>query len=90
MQKTKQPFTQARLITLVLFSIANTGFPIPSIQNPRTQRTGNFLQPFSQLPGFCAPMRVDINHDIADPGIGLQVLAGNIDLLFRKDSVNLG
>ena len=60
------------------------------IQNPRPDRSRNLLQPLLDLQRLRASLGFDIDHDVTDLRIGLQVLAGDVDLLFGENRVDAG
>ena len=60
------------------------------IQNASPQGSFYLVQPALQFQCFGAFVGFDIDHHIADPGIGLQVLTGDIDALFGEDRVDGG
>ncbi|BBG28981.1 methenyl tetrahydrofolate cyclo hydrolase [Zymobacter palmae] len=57
------------------------------IQDAHTQCVRHLTQGFQR---FRAVGLVDVDNDVADIGIGLQVLRGNVDVRFAEDAVDLG
>src|SRR5579883_95312 len=63
------------------------GKTVASVQDASADGTWNCLQPPLELLGGGGFAGLDVDHDVADFGVGLQILAGDVDVFVGKHGV---